>query len=52
MNHIKCQTAYVKQHKHVDFIPHNVIDHYQLIVEGGTDFFCNEKIMPRNDDGN
>jgi hypothetical protein len=40
-SHINSQTAYVKQHKHVDFIPRNVIDHHQLIIEGGIGIFCN-----------
>ena len=51
-SHINSQATYVKQHKHVDFIFCNVIDHHQLIVEGGADIFCNRKIMSRNDDGN
>ena len=51
-SHINSQTAYVKQHKHVDFIPHNVIDHHQLIIEGSLDLFCNGKVIPRKDDGN
>ena len=42
----------MKQHKHVDFIPRNVIDHHQLIIEGGLGLFCNGKIIPRNNDGN
>ena len=50
--HINSQTTYVKQHKHVDFIPRNVIDHHQLIVKGGGGLFFNGKVMPRNDDGN
>ncbi len=50
--HINPQTAHAKQHKHVDFIPRNVIDHHQLIVEGGVGFFCNGKVIPRNDEGN
>ena len=25
-SHINSQTIYVNQHKHVDFIPHNIID--------------------------
>ena len=51
-SHINSQTACVKQNKHVDFIPRNVVDHHQLIVEGGTGFFCNGKVMPQNDDEN
>ena len=51
-SHINSQITYVKQHKHLDFIPRNVVDHHQLIVEGGTGLFCNGKVMPRNDDGN
>ena len=34
--YINTQTTYVKQHKHVNFIPRNVIDHHQLIIEGDT----------------
>ena len=29
-----------------------MIDHHQLILKCGLDFFCNEKVIPRNDDGN
>ena len=29
-----------------------MIDHHQLIIESGLDFFCNRKVIPRNDDGN
>ena len=29
-----------------------MIDHHQLIIEGGLGFFCNRKVIPRNDDGN
>ena len=50
--YINSQTAHGKQHKHVDFIPRNVIDHHQLVVEGGVGLFCNGKVIPRNDEGN
>ena len=43
-SHINSQTTYVKQHKHVDFSPCNVIDHYQLIKEGGLEFFAMKKL--------
>ena len=51
-SHINSLTAYVKQHKHVDFMLCNVIDHHQLIVEGDIGIFCNAKVIPRNDDEN
>ena len=50
-SHINSQTTYIKQHKHVGFMPRNVIDHHQLIIEGDLSLFCNGKIIPRNDDG-
>ena len=45
-SHINSQTTYVKQHKHVDFIPRNVIDYHQFIIEGGLGFFTMEKLFP------
>ena len=40
-SHINSQTTYIKQHKHVDFISRNVIDH-QLIIEDDLGFFAIE----------
>ena len=51
-SHISSQTTYVKQDKHVDFVPCNVIDHHQLIIESSTSLYSNRKAIPRNDDGN
>ena len=28
------------------------MDRFQLIIIGGLDFFCNWKVIPRNDDQN
>ena len=44
-SHINFQTAYIKKHKHVDFIPRNVIDHHQLIIEGSLDIFAMKKLF-------
>lgn len=38
-SHINPQITYVNQHKHVDFIPHNIIDYHQFIIKGGVRFF-------------
>ena len=44
-SHINSQTTYVKKHKHVDFIPHNVNDHHQLIIYGCPIFFAMRKLF-------
>ena len=51
-SHISSQTTYVKQHKHVDFVPCNVIYHHQFIIESSTSLYSNRKTILRNDDGN
>ena len=44
-SHVNSPKTYVKQHKHVDFIHRNVIDHPLLIMENGLKFFCNGKVF-------
>jgi len=51
-SHINPQTGYDKQHKHVDLIPHDVIDHDSMVSRDGLGLYFNGKAIPRSEGGN